>query len=66
MHEFAENEGETGFVKRYDNVLKTHQNAFRAVFERLGQEGREGGVLFHCTGSFTLLPPSMYLAKDVT
>lgn len=44
-----ENEGVDGYVKMYGNVLDTHKDAFKAVFERL--RDREGGALFHCTGS---------------
>jgi hypothetical protein len=49
--DFAENGGVDGYVKMHGNVLDTHKDAFKAVFERLKEP--EGGVLFHCTGSST-------------
>ncbi len=45
---FAANDGVDGFSKMYGDVLETHKDAFRAVFEKLGEN--EGGTLFHCTG----------------
>lgn len=46
--DFVENNGRDGFVKMYDNVLKTHREPYKKVFETL-RDGK-GGVLFHCTG----------------
>jgi len=45
--DFVANGGIDGYIAMYGNVLKTHRNAYKAVFERL-RDG-EGGVLFHCT-----------------
>jgi protein tyrosine/serine phosphatase len=45
--DFVANNGIDGYIAMYGNVLKTHINAYQAVFERL-RDG-EGGVLFHCT-----------------
>jgi protein tyrosine/serine phosphatase len=44
---FVANGGADGYVAMYGNVLKTHRDTYKAVFERL-RDG-EGGVLFHCT-----------------
>lgn len=47
VEDFVKNEGKEGYVKMYGNVLETHVNAYKSVFERL-RDG-DGGVLFHCT-----------------
>jgi hypothetical protein len=47
--DFVEKNGEVAFVKMYGNVLESHNEAFRAVFERLKDVQAEGGILFHCT-----------------
>ena len=52
---FATNEGVDGYVKMYGNILDTHREAYRVVFEKL-KEG-DGGVLFHCTGLLILFLP---------
>lgn len=46
---FAANDGVDGYVKMYGNLLETHKDAFRAVFEKLKEP--QCGLLFHCTGS---------------
>jgi hypothetical protein len=65
---FAENGGVDGYLKMYENILNTHKPAFKAVFEQLKEP--QGGVLFHCTGSYPsfLLTPGawlFFLAKRV-
>jgi hypothetical protein len=47
--DFVEKNGEVAFVKMYGNVLESHKEAFKAVFERLKDVQAEGGILFHCT-----------------
>jgi hypothetical protein len=49
--DFIEEDGKKGFLKIYINILESHKDAFKAVFIRLRDE-KEGGVLFHCTGTF--------------
>lgn len=50
--DFAENDGVDGYVRMYGHVLKTHQDVYRAVFEKL-RDG-DGRILFHCTGKHSL------------
>lgn len=59
--DFVANGGKDGYLKMYGEVLHTHKDAYKAVFEEL-RDG-QGGVLFHCTGSLavqfsTLMSPS--------
>lgn len=56
--DFAANDGVDGFVKTYGNMLDTHKDAFKLVFERLKEP--QGGVLFHCTGSSSNLLFPLY------
>ncbi len=52
--DFVANDGKDGYLKMYGEILDSHRDAYRAVFERL-RDGR-GGVLFHCTGSSPIFP----------
>jgi protein tyrosine/serine phosphatase len=56
---FAENNGVDGYLKMYGNVLDTHKPIFEAVFEKLKEP--QGGLLFHCTGSSSFVPPKILL-----
>ncbi|KAE9378839.1 hypothetical protein N431DRAFT_363540 [Stipitochalara longipes BDJ] len=44
---FAKNDGVDGYVKMYANVLDTHKEAYKFVFEKLKEN--QGPLLFHCT-----------------
>jgi protein tyrosine/serine phosphatase len=50
--EFITNEGVDGVIKLYGNILESHKEPFKAVFNRL-KAGTEGAVLFHCTGELS-------------
>jgi protein tyrosine/serine phosphatase len=56
--DFATNGGIDGYVKMYENVLDTQQDAFKAVFEKLKEP--QGGLLFHCTGSSSVSFPRFH------
>jgi protein tyrosine/serine phosphatase len=45
--DFIPNDGVPGYIKMYGNILQTHKDAYRAVFQKL-RDG-EGSILFHCT-----------------
>ena len=69
---FAEGDGTDAWRRFHANILHTHGQIFKAVLERLGDqggigEGGGGAVLFHCTGEhihsiiisfFLFRPPS--------
>lgn len=47
--EFVTNEGQDGVIKLYGNILESHREAYKGIFNRL-KAGTKGAVLFHCTG----------------
>jgi hypothetical protein len=51
--DFIEEDGKNGFLKMYSNILDSHKDPFKAVLIHL-RDKKEGGILFHCTG--TVIP----------
>ena len=47
LYDFVTNDGEPGYISMYTNILKTHKEPYKAVFQEL-KDG-QGGILFHCT-----------------
>ena len=59
LEAFAVNDGLDASIQRYYNVVKLYGGVYKSFFELIRDGGlREGGLLFHCTGSSnSVLPP---------
>jgi hypothetical protein len=60
IEDFAVGGGVDAYLRRYENVLQMYGSVYKTIFEKL-RDSDEGGVLFHCTGTYTLPFPRHHL-----